>query len=65
MITATRDKNTCNKYSVRDANGNVHCFECPLRKGTGSYDFRCKANSHYNRNTGEWEHDESEKGGAK
>ena len=64
MITTTRDKRTCSKYSIRDAKGDVHCAECPLRKGTGEHDFRCKANSHYSRSAREWEYDEPEKGGA-
>ena len=45
--------------SQYDKNNHVHCDECPLRKGYPTqYDFRCKANSHYNRHTREWEYDD-------
>ena len=57
MITNKREQKICDKYSARDNEGKVHCKECPLRKGY-NYDFRCKANSHYDRCTGEWEYDE-------
>ena len=52
MITNQKEKKICEKFSKR---GN----ECPLKKGHGSYDFRCKSNSHYNRKSKEWEYDES------
>ena len=58
MITNERERKTCEKYSEYDETGRVNCNKCPLRKGHGSYDFRCKANSHYNRKTREWEWDE-------
>ena len=59
MITSRKEQKVCDKYRAYDDTGHVHCYECPLRKGTlGSYDFRCKANSHYNRHTGEWEYDD-------
>jgi hypothetical protein len=58
MITNPREQKICNKYSKKDATGHVHCNSCPLKKGNGYYDFRCKANSHYNRSTGEWEYDD-------
>lgn len=49
----------CEKYSAYDKNNRVHCNECPLSKGNlTQYDFRCKANSHYNRHTREWEYDD-------
>ena len=57
MLTNEREQKICDKYSKRDENDKVHCNECPLRKGEGNYDFRCKANSHYNRKTKEWEYD--------
>lgn len=57
MITSDRDRKTCEKYGERDSKGKVHCSECPLRKGEGQYDFRCKANSHYDRKSKEWEFD--------
>lgn len=58
MILNAKDQKICDKYSARDANDKVHCKECPLVIGDAScYDFRCKANSHYNRHTKEWEYD--------
>ena len=56
MLTTEREKRVCNKYSQRDENGLVRCHACPLVK-----DLRylmCKANSHYDRHTHEWEPDE-------
>ena len=60
MITNPKEQKICDIYSQRDGDGYVHCFECPLRKGKGDYQFifNCKANSHYNRKTKEWEYDE-------
>lgn len=59
MLTNDRERKICAKYSARDEEGYVHCSECPLTKGNPKqYDFRCKANSHYDRHTGEWEYDE-------
>ena len=59
MLTNDREIRTCAKYSAYDDTGHVHCHECPLTKGNFSaYDFRCKANSHFNRSTGEWEYDD-------
>lgn len=59
MITNAREQKICDRYSKRDSKGHVHCKECPLSKGNpNNYDFRCKANSHYERKTGEWEYDE-------
>lgn len=57
MITNQREQKICDKYGTRDENGRFHCSECPLRKGNGLYDFRCKANSRYNRHTQEWEYE--------
>ena len=58
MLKNKKEKQICYVYSTRDPYGNVHCYECPLRKGNSSaYDFRCKANSHYDYNTREWEYD--------
>lgn len=57
MKLSARDQKICDKYSARDDKGLVHCCECPLRKGSSSYDFRCKANSHYDRKQHEWEYD--------
>lgn len=58
MITNLKEQKICDKYGKRDSDGFVHCNECPLRKSDGAYDFRCKANSHYDRKKGEWEYDE-------
>ena len=59
MLTNKREEKICKKYGSYDVNGRVHCNECPLSKGDPArYDFRCKANSHYNRHIGEWEYDE-------
>ena len=59
MLTNNREKKICEKYSARDEHDRVHCWECPLQKGDFErWDFRCKANSHYDRHTGEWEYDE-------
>lgn len=61
MLTNDREKRICRKYSAHDENDLVHCFECPLLKGNPRYwDFRCKANSHYNRQTQEWEFDDED-----
>lgn len=59
MLTNKREEKICEKYGAYDKNNRVHCDECPLRKGdSDQYDFRCKANSHYNRRTREWEYDD-------
>ena len=58
MITNPKEQKICDKYGARGADGNTSCDKCPLGKGAVScYDFRCKANSHYNRHTREWEYD--------
>lgn len=58
MITNKREQAICDKYGARDETDHVHCNECPLSKGNPQqWDFRCKANSHYNRHTKEWEFD--------
>ena len=54
MITNEREQKICDKYKARDEKGFVHCNECPLSKGE---DAKCKATSHYNRKTKEWEYD--------
>lgn len=59
MITNPKEQKICDKCSARDDKGLVHCREFPLVKGNfKNYDFRCKANSHYDRKTGEWEYDD-------
>lgn len=58
-ITNRREQAICDAHSTYDSTGHVNCNNCPLLKGNpNSYDFRCKANSHYNRRTKEWEYDE-------
>lgn len=54
------DQSICDKYGKYDENYKVHCNECPLRITEELRDYRCKANSHYNRKTKEWEYDESD-----
>lgn len=59
MLTTDRERKICKKYSARDADGKVNCHSCPLNKGNPNiYDFRCKANSHYDRHKKEWVEDE-------
>lgn len=58
MVTNNSEQKICDKYSSYDETGHVHCFECPLRKSEGSYDFRCKANSHYDRKEKDWVYDD-------
>lgn len=61
MLRTDRQRRTCEKYSARDETGLVHCCDCPLRVGEpGEYDFRCRANSHYDRKCREWVADEEE-----
>ena len=58
MLTNEREKRIHEKYSAKGADGLVSCDVCPLLKGNWKhFDFRCKANSHYNRRTREWEYD--------
>ena len=47
-----RQKKICAKYSARDADGYVHCNECPLV--VDGYAHLCKMNSVYNRRSREW-----------
>lgn len=57
MLTNDKERRICAKYSERK-NNRVNCCQCPLVKGDPRhYDFRCKANSHYDRHTKEWEYD--------
>jgi hypothetical protein len=57
MITTQKEQKICDKYSIHDETGHTCCKICPLNKSTDSYDFRCKANSHYNKSSREWEYD--------
>lgn len=59
MLTNEKEEKICKKYSARDENGRVNCRECPLIKGNPNrYDFRCKANSHFDRHKGDWIYDD-------
>lgn len=58
MLTTDRERKICERYSKYDEEDKVHCFECPLRKAESTYDFRCKANSHYDRHLQEWVYDD-------
>lgn len=59
MLTNDREREVCEKHRARDKYGKVHCNDCPLNKGDfAHWDFRCKANSHYNRSKREWEYDD-------
>ena len=66
MLTNDRERRICERYSVKTDNGIGHlCYKCPMLKASDDkYDFRCKANSHYNRNTREWEYDEESEEGV-
>lgn len=45
MMLTEREQAICRKYSKRDAEGRVHCNECPLSLGNPAiYDFTCYAN---------------------
>lgn len=57
MLKTEKEKYTCAVYSAKDETGHVHCHECPLRRSYGEYSFHCKANSHYDKETKEWEYD--------
>lgn len=62
MITNEKERKICKKYSSYDDDGFVNCDKCPLNKGDPQiHDFRCKANSHYDRHLKEWVYDESER----
>jgi len=56
MLTNERERKICKKYSARDDRGFVHCSKCPLRRGEPQ-EFKCKANSHYDRKQKIWEFD--------
>ena len=58
MLTNDRERKICERYSKYDDKNKVHCFECPLRIAEYSNDFRCKANSHYDRHFREWVYDD-------
>ena len=51
-----KEKKICAKYSARDADGFVHCDECPLI--VNEWNLLCKACAHYDRRLKEWVLDE-------
>lgn len=61
MFTNEKEKRICEKYGVRDAEGYVHCSECPLVRPSPYSDVSCKATAHYDRHLKEWVPDEVEK----
>lgn len=62
MLTTERQKRICAKYSAKDAEGHVHCDECPLVIHAGW--IMCRANAHYDRHLREWDFDEEDKEGT-
>ena len=56
MLTNDRERRIHEKYSKRGVDGLVNCESCPLVKNKSF--FMCKANSHYDRHTHNWEPDE-------
>lgn len=56
MKLSEKDQKVCDRYKAKDSRGFVHCHECPLV--IDRRDFMCKANSHYNASTHEWEPDD-------
>lgn len=59
MLTNERQKRICAKYSAKDAEGYVHCDECPLVIHAGW--IMCRANAHYDRHLRNWEFDDEDK----
>lgn len=59
MLTNERQKRICAKYSAKDAEGYVHCDECPLVIYAGW--IMCRANAHYDRHLRNWEFDDEDK----
>ena len=60
-LTSEREKRICAKYSARDADGNVHCAECPLNYRHFRSDmppYTCKAVMTWDRQRMEWVEDE-------
>ena len=58
MLKTEREKKICAKYSAKDENGKVHCYECPL--SISEETATCKATAHYDRNLREWVFDDWE-----
>lgn len=57
MLTE-KQKKICEKFSAYDDTGHVHCNDCPLVIDKRA--LMCRANSHYNRRTRNWEPDDVE-----
>lgn len=53
MMLTEKQKKICEKYSAYDETGHVHCNECPLVVSHSKV--MCRANSHYNKKTKQWE----------
>lgn len=51
MKLTEEEKKICVEYS------RTGCGECPLDISDAIYDFRCKANSHYDKEEGDWVYD--------
>lgn len=59
MLTSDKERKICEKYSSSGEDGKVRCTECPLNKGDPNrHDFRCKANSSYDRRLVDWVYDD-------
>ena len=43
MKLTKAEQKICDKYSKRDTNGQVHCYECPLV--LDEHEIMCKANA--------------------
>ena len=43
MKLTKAEQKICDKYSTRDTNGRVHCYECPLV--LNEHELMCKANA--------------------
>ena len=55
MLKTNREKRICEKYSARDAEGRVHCGECPLHVREEYGDpYACRANCDYDRSKRAW-----------
>lgn len=52
MALTEKQKPICQKYSARDADGLVHCHECPLVISREAV--MCRAICHYDRRRREW-----------
>ena len=57
MLTNDKERRICEKYSAKDENGHVRCYECPLNKSVYRYDYRCKAICHYDKHLRKWVYD--------